>query len=58
MDYIRKVSKESISPGKYVSIDKQLVLFKGRSKDKMTIPAKKAGQGFKLYSLCVGNYLI
>ena len=58
MDHMRQVSQKSINPGKHVSIDKQLILFKGRSKHTMIINSKEAGQGFKLYSLCVGNYLI
>ena len=58
MDHIRQVSRSSISPGKHVSIDEQLVLFKGRSKHTIMINSKEAGQGFKLYSLCVSNYLI
>ena len=55
---MRQVSQKSINPNKYVSIDKQLILFKGRSKYTIIINNKEAGQGFKLYSLCVGNYLI
>ena len=46
-----------IRPGRNVSIDEQLILFKGRSKHTMQIASKSAGEGFKIYSLCVGNYL-
>ena len=35
-----------------------LILFKGRSKDKMMIHNKAADIGFKCYSLCVENYLL
>jgi hypothetical protein len=58
MNHIHVAFRESISPSKHVSIDEQLMLFKGRTKHSMMINTKEAGQGFKLYSLCVGNYLI
>lgn len=58
MEHMCRTSQASISPGKHVSIDEQLILFKGRTKHSMMIATKKAGQGFKVYSLCVGNYLI
>ena len=55
---MRQVSQKSINLSKHVSIDKQLILFKSRSKHTIIINSKEAGQGFKLYSLYVGNYLI
>jgi hypothetical protein len=58
MTHLQEAFLKSIIPGKHVSIDEQLVKFKGRSKNTMMISTKVAGQGFKLYSLCVGNYLI
>ena len=44
-------------PGRDVSVDEQLILFKGRSKHAMNMVSKAAGYGFKIYSLCVENYL-
>lgn len=44
-------------PGWNVSVDEQLILFKGRSRHAMNMVSKAAGYGFKLYSLCVENYL-
>lgn len=58
MQHMCKASLASIDPGKHVSIDEQLILFKGRTRHSMMIASKEAGQGFKVYSLCVGNYLI
>lgn len=46
-----------IRPGRNVSIDEQLILFKGRSKHTMKINSKRAEKGFKIYSLCAENYL-
>ena len=54
----QKASQEYYRPGPHVSVDEQLILFKGRSKHTMQMVAKEAGQGFKIYSLCGGNYLL
>lgn len=42
--------------GKNISVDEQLILFKGRSRHSMQISTKAAGVGFKIYSLWTGNY--
>ncbi len=42
-----------------LSIDEQLVKFKGRSKHTIQMNSKAAGEGYKIYSLCCSNgYLI
>ena len=46
-----------IRPVRDVAVDEQLILFKGRSRHTMTISFKAAGKGFKIYCLCVNNYL-
>jgi hypothetical protein len=51
------VSKALLSPGRDVSVDEQLLKFKGRSKHAMMMNVKAAGKGFKIYSLCVENYI-
>ena len=43
------------SPGKYVSIDESLVLFKGRLSFQQYIKSKRARFGIKLYQLCTSN---
>jgi hypothetical protein len=40
-----------------VSVDEQLILFKGRFKHTMNILSKEADRGFKIYCLCSENYL-
>jgi len=40
-----------------VSVDEQLILFKGRFKHIMNILSKEADRGFKIYCLCSENYL-
>ena len=52
-----KSSRTYLVPGRDVSVDEQLILFKGRSRHSMSIGTKAAGYGFKIYSLCVENYL-
>ena len=52
-----KSSRTYLVPGREVSVDEQLILFKGRSRHSMSIGTKAAGYGFKIYSLCVENYL-
>ncbi|KAF7501968.1 hypothetical protein GJ744_006158, partial [Endocarpon pusillum] len=42
-----------------LSIDEQLVKFKGRSKHTIQMNSKAAGQGYKIYSLCsTDGYMI
>ena len=53
----RKASRKYWIPGSHLSVDEQLILFKGRSCHTMQIPTKAAGVGFKVYSLCQENYL-
>ena len=53
----RKASQKYWIPGSHVSVDEQLILFKGRSCHTMQIASKAAGIGFKVYSLCDNNYL-
>ena len=55
-DFI-KSSCTYMVPGRDVSVDEQLILFKGRSRHSMSIGTKAAGYGFKIYSLCVEKYL-
>ncbi len=50
-----KASRAHLMPGRDVSVDEQLILFKGRSKHTMLIPTKRAEKGFKIYSLCYQN---
>ena len=58
LDHFRATCKKLIKPGKEVSVDEQLIQCKARSKHTMNINAKAAGVGFKIYSLCCGNYLV
>jgi Transposase IS4 len=42
-----------------LSIDEQLIKFKGRSKHTIQMNSKAAGEGYKIYSLCCSNgYLV
>lgn len=50
-------SISNFKPGKNVSVDEQFILFEGRLRHSMQIGTKTAGVGFKIYSLCLGNYL-
>ena len=45
-------------PGSIVSVDEQLIKFKGRSRHTLQIASKHARKGLKIYSLCQNNYLI
>ena len=54
--HIRKTSRDLLTPGREISVDEQLILFKGRSAHTMQIGSKEAGIGFKIYSLCAENY--
>ena len=55
---IQKTSQRYYVPGTHVSIDEQLILFKGRSRHTLKMIAKVADEGFKIYSLCEANYLL
>ncbi len=53
----QQACKQYLHPGRNVSVDEQLILFKGRFKHIMNIPSKEADRGFKIYCLCSENYL-
>ena len=53
-----KASRRHLTPGRDVSIDEQLIGFRGRSRHTLTIGSKEAGTGFKSYCICWDNYLI
>ena len=53
---IRKASLRYYQSSHQVSIDEQLIGFKGRSRHTMTINNKTEKKGIKVYSLCDGNY--
>ena len=46
------------SPGKCLSTDESLVLFKGRLSFKQYISSKRARFGIKLYQLCTSNGIL
>ena len=46
------------SPGKCLSMDESLVLFKGRLSFKQYISSKRARFGIKLYQLCASNGML
>ena len=52
---IKKRCFQVFSPGKDVSIDESLVLFKGRLSFQQYIKSKRALFGIKLYQLCTSN---
>ena len=51
-------SQRLLIPGRNVSVDEQLIQFKGRSRHSMKMAVKKAKKGFKIYSLCWTSYII
>ncbi len=53
-----KASRAHLMPGRDVSLDEQLILFKGCSKYTILIPTKRTEKDFKIYSLCYENYMI
>ena len=57
LDCFRAACRRWIRPGRDVSVDEQLIQCKARCRHTMNIAAKAAGVGFKIYSLCVDNYL-
>jgi len=53
----QQACKQYLHPGRNVSVDEQLILFKDRFKHTMNILSKEADRGFKIYCLCSENYL-
>ena len=52
-------TKEIYQLSQDLSIDEQLISFKGRSKHTIQMNTKAAGEGYKIYSLCCSNgYMI
>ena len=58
MDMIKTACGNVYSPGKYLSMDESLVLFKGRLSFKQYISSKRARFGIKLYQLCTFNGIL
>ena len=58
MTEFRNASKKYWILGSHVSVDEQLIGFKGRCIHAMQLACKAAGRGFKIYSVCQKNYLI
>ena len=54
-EMIKKRCSEAFYPGKKLSIDESLVLFKGRLSFKQYIKSKRARFGIKLFQLCTTN---
>ena len=50
-------SQQYLKSESHVSVNEQLILFKERSKHAMNMISKAAEYDFKIYSLCVENYL-
>ena len=55
LELVRERCKKVYSPGKELSVDKSLVLFKGRLAFKQFIRTKRARFGIKLYELCTST---
>ena len=55
IEMIRDRCKRVYSPGRNLSVDESLVLFKGRLGFKQYIKTKRARFGIKLYQLCTSN---
>jgi len=55
---IRASSRQYWKAGRNVSVDEQLIRFRGRTKHSMQLSTKVAGQSFKIYSLCEQNYML
>ena len=58
INMIRNTCSEVYSPGKYLSMDESLVLFKGRLSFKQYISSKRSRFGIKLYQLCTANGIL
>ena len=55
LELIRDRCRNVYSPGKYLSVDESLVLYKGRLKFKQFIRTKRARFGIKLYELTTSD---
>ena len=55
LDSIRKRCQKVFSPGRYLSVDESLVLFKGRLHFRQYIKTKRARFGIKLYELTTSD---
>ena len=58
MDDFLDACKKYYILGSNVSVDEQVLKYKGRTKHTMIMRRKKAGKGFKVYTLCQDMYLI
>ena len=58
VDMIKNSCGNAYSPGKNLSMDESLVLFKGRLSFKQYISSKRARFGIKLYQLCTFNGIL
>ena len=55
IDRLRERCRKVYYPGKELSVDESLVLYKGRLKFKQYIRTKRARFGIKLYEICTSN---
>ena len=55
IELLRERFRKVYSPGKNLSVDESLVLYKGRLKFKQYIKTKRARFGIKLYELCTSS---
>ena len=55
MNIFRDRAKSVYSPGKNLSVNESLVLFRGHLQFKQYIKTKRARFGIKLYELCTSN---
>ena len=58
MNMIKRRCSEVLYPGKYLSMDESLVLFKGRLSFKQYIKSKRSRFGIKLFQLCTANGIL
>ena len=58
MNLMRRRCSSVYSPGKNLSMDESLVLFKGRLSFKQYISSKRSRFGIKLYQLCTANGIL
>ena len=58
INMIKESCRTVYSPGKSLSLDESLVLFKGRLSFKQYINTKRARFGIKLYQLCTFNGIL
>lgn len=57
-EMIRNKCKSVYSPGRNLSLDESLILFKGRLSFKQYIKTKRSRFGIKLYELCTSNGIL